>query len=51
MVIITSKIAIETPNLYALGAGNISLWEEKDALILIIINNYLENSIVSLIQS
>ena len=33
------------------GAGSINLWEEQDALALTIINNCLENSVVSHIQS
>ena len=45
------QIAAGTPALPATGAGSISNWEERDTLSLTIINNCLENNIVSHIQS
>lgn len=46
-----AEVAAGTPALPTTGVGSISAWEDKDALSLTIINNCLENNIVSHIQS
>ena len=46
-----AEVAAGTPALPAIGVGSISMWEDQDALALTIINNCLENSIVSHVQS
>jgi len=46
-----AQIAAGIPALLQIGIGSISMWEDQDTLALTIINNYLENSIVSHIQS
>jgi len=47
----TTKITIGTLPLVAKRIGSINVWEDKDALALTIINNCLNNSIISHIQS
>ena len=51
VVVTTADIAARIPALPQTGAGSISMWEDQDTLALTIINNCLENSIVSHIQS
>ena len=46
-----AKIATGSQLLPATGVGSISHWEERDSLSLTIINNCLENNVVSHIQS
>jgi hypothetical protein len=47
----TTQITFGTCPLLATKARSISPWEDKNALALIIINNYLDNIIISHIQS
>ena len=46
-----AEIAVGSQLLPATGVGSISHWEERDSLSLTIINNCLENNVVSHIQS
>lgn len=46
-----AQITAGTPPLPVAGAGSISAWEDRDMLALTIINNGLDNSVVSHIQS
>jgi len=48
---IRTQITIGTPPLLAKRTRSINAWEDKDALALTIINNYLDNNIISHIQS
>jgi hypothetical protein len=47
----TTQITIGTLPLLAKRTRSINAWEDKDALALTIINNYLDNSIISHTQS
>jgi hypothetical protein len=47
----TTQITIGTPPLLAKRTRSINAWEDKDALALTIINSYVDNSIISHIQS
>jgi hypothetical protein len=51
MVVTTAEITTRIFVLPRTGARSISMWEDQDTLALTIINNCLENSIVSHIQS
>jgi hypothetical protein len=46
-----AQIPAGTPTLPAIGAGIINEWEEKDTVSLTIINNCLDNSVISHVQS
>jgi len=46
-----AQIPAGTTILPAIGAGSISEWEERDAVSLTIINNCLDNSVISHVQS
>jgi len=46
-----TQIPAGTPTLPAIGAGSISEWEERDAMSLTIINNCLDNSVISIMSN